>query len=201
MTAKTDNFKNTQIPLWEDGDLANGANFSQLIMAIATLVNDTKADTLTEAAQAAGSGYTDTQAQAVVQAFLNSEAAKQTTSYTTLLNLINNKPNTADLTRELNLLRSEIPGTLTTEMTKIPAYSVKSYTFSGSTVTLQKTNNTTQTIAITAGASYLQATTEALLAECINAAGTKFLLTRADGAKILVDSSTNAAKPAAALIG
>lgn len=201
MTAKTDNFKNTQIPLWEDGDLANGANFSQLIMAIATLVNDTKAETLTEAAQAAGSGYTDTQAQAVVQAFLNSEAAKQTTAYTTLLNLINNKPNTADLTRELNLLRSEIPGTLTTEMTKIPAYSVKSYTFSGSTVTLQKTNNTTQTIALTAGASYLQATTEALLAECINAAGTKFLLTRADGAKILVDSSTKAAKPAAALVG
>lgn len=133
MTAKTDNFKNTQIPLWEDGDLANGANFSQLITAIATLVNDTKAETLTEASQA--------------------------------------------------------------------AYSVKSYTFSGSTVTLQKTDYTTQTIALTAGASYLQATTEAMLAECINEAGTKFLLTRADGAKILVDSSTKTAKPAAALIG
>lgn len=143
MTAKTDNFKNTQIPLWEDGDLANGANFSQLITAIATLVNDTKAETLTEASQAA----------------------------------------------------------LTTEMAKIPAYSVKSYTFSGSTVTLQKTDNTTQTITLTAGASYLQATTEAMLAECINEAGTKFLLTRADGAKILVDSSTKTAKPAAALIG
>ena len=134
MTAKTDNFKNTQIPLWEDGDLANGANFSQLIAAIATLVNDTKAETLTEASQAAGS-------------------------------------------------------------------SVKSYTFSGSTVTLQKTDNTTQTIALTTGASYLQATTEALLAEGVNAAGTKFLLTRADGAKILVDSSAKTAKPAAALIG
>ena len=45
MTAKTDNFKNTQIPKWEDGDLANGANFSQLITAIAALVNDTKAET------------------------------------------------------------------------------------------------------------------------------------------------------------
>lgn len=146
MTAKTDNFKNTQIPLWEDGDLANGANFSQLINAIATLVNDTKAETLTEASQASGSG-------------------------------------------------------IRTEMAKIPAYSVKSYTFSGSTVTIEKTDNTTQTIALTAGASYLQATTEALLAECINAAGTKFLLTRADGAKILVDSSTKTAKPAAALIG
>ena len=134
MTAKTDNFKNTQIPLWEDGDLANGANFSQLIAAIATLVNDTKAETLTEASQASGN-------------------------------------------------------------------SVKSYTFSGSTVTLAKTDNTTQTIALTAGASYLQPTTEAMLAECINEARTKFLLTRADGAKILVDSSTNAAKPAAALIG
>ena len=134
MTAKTDNFKNTQIPLWEDGDLANGANFSQLIAAIATLVNDTKAETLTEASQAAGT-------------------------------------------------------------------SVKSYTFSGSTVTLQKTDNTTQTIALTTGASYLQATTEALLAEGVNAAGTKFLLTRADGAKILVDSSAKTAKPAAALIG
>ncbi len=138
MTAQTDNFKNTQIPLWEDGDLANGANFSQLITAIATLVNDTKAETLTEAAQAAGSGYTD---------------------------------------------------------------AVKSYTFSGSTVTLQKTNNTTQAITLTTGAAYLQATTEALLAECINTAGTKFLLTRADGAKILVDSSAKTAKPAAALIG
>ena len=42
MTAKTDNFKNTQIPLWEDGDLANGANFSQLITAIATLIHDTQ---------------------------------------------------------------------------------------------------------------------------------------------------------------
>ncbi len=129
MTAKTDNFKNTQIPLWEDGDLANGANFSQLITAIAALVNDTKAETLTEASQAA------------------------------------------------------------------------SYTFSGSTVTLQKTDKTTQTIALTTGASYLQTTTEAMLAECINSAGTKFLLTRADGAKILVDSSTKTAKPAAALIG
>lgn len=128
MTAKTDNFKNTQIPLWEDGDLANGANFSQLINAIATLVNDTKAETLTEASQ-------------------------------------------------------------------------KSYTFSGSTVTIQTTDNIPQTIALTAGASYLQATTEDMLAECINAAGTKFLLTRADGAKILVDSSTKTAKPAATLIG
>ena len=45
MTAKTDNFKNTQIPLWEDGDLANGAIFSQLITAIATLIHDTKAET------------------------------------------------------------------------------------------------------------------------------------------------------------
>lgn len=138
MTAKTDNFKNTQIPRWEDGDLANGANFSQLINAIATLVNDTKAETLTEASQAAGSGFTD---------------------------------------------------------------SVKSYTFSGSTVTLQTTDNIPKTIALTAGASYLQATTEDMLAECINEAGTKFLLTRADGAKILVDSSTKTAKPAAALIG
>ena len=138
MTAKTDNFKNTQIPRWEDGDLANGANFSQLINAIATLVNDTKAETLTEASQAAGSRYTD---------------------------------------------------------------SVKSYTFSGSTVTLQTTDNIPKTIALTAGASYLQATTEDMLAECINAAGTKFLLTRADGAKILVDSSTKTAKPAATLIG
>ena len=181
MTTKTDNFKNTQIPLWDDGDLANGANFSQLIIAIATLVNDTKAETLTEAAQASGSGYTDTQAQAVVQAFLNSEAAKQTTAYTTLKSLIDGKP--------------------TTEISTIPFYAVKSYTFSGSTVTLQKTNNTTQTIALTAGASYLQATTENLLAECVNNAGTKFLLTRDDGAKILVDSSTKTAKPAAALIG
>lgn len=140
MTAKTDNFKNTQIPLWEDGDLANGANFSQLITAIAALVNDTKAETLTEAAQA-------------------------------------------------------------TELSTIPFYAVKSYTFSGSTVTLQKTNNTTQAITLTTGATYLQTTTEALLAECINTAGTKFLLTRADGAKILVDSSAKTAKPAAALIG
>lgn len=140
MTAKTDNFKNTQIPLWEDGDLANGANFSQLITAIAALVNDTKAETLTEAAQA-------------------------------------------------------------TEISTIPFYAVKSYTFSGSTVTLQKTNNTTQAITLTTGADYLRATTEALLAECINTAGTKFLLTRADGAKILVDSSAKTAKPAAALIG
>ena len=155
MTAKTDNFKNTQIPLWEDGDLANGANFSQLITAIAALVNDTKAETLTEAEQGAGSGYTDTQAMAVVQAFLNS----------------------------------------------IPFYSVNSYTFSGSTVTIQKTNNTTQAITLTTGAAYLQATTEALLAECINTAGTTFLLTRADGAKILVDSSAKTAKPAAVLIG
>lgn len=181
MTAKTDNFKNTQIPQWEDGDLANGANFSQLITAIAALVNDTKAETLTEAAQAVGSGYTDTQAQAVVQAFLNSEAAKQTTAYTTLKSLIDGKP--------------------TTEISTIPFYAIKSYTFSGSTVTLQKTNNTTQAITLTTGAAYLQTTTEALLAECINTAGTTFLLTRADGAKILVDSSAKTAKPAAALIG
>lgn len=140
MTAKTDNFKNTQIPLWEDGDLANGANFSQLITAIAALVNDTKAETLTEAAQAA-------------------------------------------------------------EISTSPFDAMKSYTFSGSTVTLQKTNNTTQAITLTTGAAYLQTTTEALLAECINTAGTKFLLTRADGAKILVDSSAKTAKPAAALIG
>ena len=68
-------------------------------------------------------------------------------------------------------------------------------------MTLQKTNNTTQAITLTTGAAYLQTTTEALLAECINTAGTKFLLTRADGAKILVDSSAKTAKPAAALIG
>ena len=87
------------------------------------------------------------------------------------------------------------------EISTSPFDAMKSYTFSGSTVTLQKTNNTTQAITLTTGAAYLQTTTEALLAECINTAGTKFLLTRADGAKILVDSSAKTAKPAAALIG
>lgn len=194
MTATTDNFKNTQIPLWEDGDLANGANFSQLIAAIATLVNDTKAETLTEASQAAGYGYTDLEALAVVQDFLNSEDAQQTMLYNLLNDRLNEKASKTEVF-------DSIPGILTIEMAKIPAYSVKSYTFSGSTVTLQTIDNIPKTIALTAGASYLQATTEDMLAECINAAGTKFLLTRADGAKILVDSSTKTAKPAAALIG
>lgn len=194
MTAKTDNFKNTQIPLWEDGDLANGANFSQLIEAIATLVNDTKAETLTEASQDAGYGYTDLDARLVVNDFLNSEEAQQTLLYQMLNFRLNEKAS-------LEELSADITGMLVIEMAKIPAYSVKSYTFSGSTVTLETTDNIPQTIALTAGASYLQTTTEAMLAECINAAGTKFLLTRADGAKILVDSSTKTAKPAAVLMG
>ena len=83
----------------------------------------------------------------------------------------------------------------------LPATSIDNFTFFCNGQFIEKTDYTTQTIELTAGASYLQTTTEAMLAECINAAGTKFLLTRADGAKILVDSSTKTAKPAAALIG
>ena len=201
MTEKTNNFKNTQIPLWEDGDLANGANFSQLIAAIATLVDDTKAETLTEASQAAGYGYTDADARAVVHEFLNSEEAQQTMLYTSLIFLLNDKASRIDVETSMEAVTNSIPGQIAVEMAKIPAYSVKSYTFSGSTVTLETIDNIPKTIALTAGASYLQATTEAMLAECINEAGTKFLLTRADGAKMLVDSSTKTAKPAAALIG
>lgn len=58
MSQKTENFKTTQIPLWEDGDIASGANFRQFITSIATLVDDTKEEIMTSVT----SGYPDTEA-------------------------------------------------------------------------------------------------------------------------------------------
>ena len=68
MTAKTNAFKSAQVTKWKNGEVADGANFSQLITAIATLVDETKTETLSEAASGQVTPYTDANVKTLLNA-------------------------------------------------------------------------------------------------------------------------------------
>lgn len=99
MTQKTNAFSQSQKPKWTDGQLANGSNFAQLIDAIASLVDETATETLTQAAaNATSAAVGDDHIKAIAKSILDTAADYNTTGiWAKLTERINSKATPADI--------------------------------------------------------------------------------------------------------
>ena len=99
MSQKTQNFQDTQKPRWENGDPANGENFAQFIEAIATLVEETRAEAVADAVgQANSQAVSEDRNKQLAKEVLNTAGDYNTQAlYTELVAKINQK---SDLTSE-----------------------------------------------------------------------------------------------------
>lgn len=187
MTTKTDTFKNKQIPKWEDGDLANGSNFSQLITAIATLVDETKTETKTEA-KAEATTLSNT-ALTDAKSYADSVASTQAT-------LVKN-----NLEASIQQNTTEIEALKQAEQSATTQWFPNAkYSWNGSSLSLQVNGgSTTEHTPANGTAKYLQSTTESLLA--VPFSSTDYLLVRTDGALLKFSTSTKEVLPVPALIG
>lgn len=179
MTQKTDNFKTSQLAKWSDGQRANGANFSQLINAIATLIDETKTEIINEVNNrpaTPSSTYTDAQAKEVVKQFLNN---------------LTDFNGTAAGEKQVALA--------TNDMKYAIAYGQSgSYDKNGSTLTINLNGKVSQSYSNVLN-NNLIGNVSGLPVEYLNA--TRYILTDADGARFIFDQTTNAIKPAPAVIG
>lgn len=179
MTQKTDNFKTSQLAKWSDGQRANGANFSQLITAIATLIDETKTEIINDVnsrLSTPSTTYSDAQAKEVVKAFLN---------------------NPTDFTGT-QAGKSQLK--LNTEYMKfaIVAGQTGYYRKNGNTVTVTLNGVEAQTYSNVLNANILADASDLPVALLT---ANKYILTDADGARFILDTTTNAIKPAPAVIG
>lgn len=216
--SKAEEFKNAQTPRWQDGQLANGANFQQLIEAIAALVEETKAEAVREASQAAGSGYTDTQAKTIVKNFLDTLTDYQETQmykgFNTALEQVNQNLNGFVGKNQLESLVEPIIEKFKTEglsqavanavleqLKSIVKLSITSYSVSGDTLTLYDLSDSSTQYTITSGSQYLASTSEKLIATPISVDKSLVELVRPDGARLVFNVNERSVKPAALLIG
>ena len=97
MSQKTENFKNDQIQKWADGELANGANFSQLLTAIATLIDEAAAEATSNAVEQANAAkVSEDRIKEIAKALFNTADDYSTTEiYTTLKGLVDAKKDEA----------------------------------------------------------------------------------------------------------
>lgn len=179
MTQKTDNFKASQLAKWSDGQRGNGANFSQLINAIATLIDETKTEIINEVNSrpaAPSSTYTDAQAKEVVKAFLNNIGDFNTTEAGK---------------KQVKLL--------TNDMKYAIAYGqTGSYSKNGNTLTLNLNGQPSSSYSNVLNANLIGNVSDLPLK---NLNATRYILTDADGARFIFDQTANAIKPAPAVIG
>lgn len=179
MTQKTDNFKTSQLAKWSDGQRANGANFSQFINAIATLIDETKTEIINEVNSrpvTPASTYSDAQAKEVVKAFLNNISDFRTT--------------------EAGKQQVKL---ITNDMKYAIAYGqTGSYSKNGNTLTLNLNGQQSQSYSNVLNANLIGNVSDLPL-ENLNA--TRYILTDTDGARFIFDQTTNAIKPAPAVIG
>lgn len=206
MTQTTDSFKNTQIPLWEDGDIANGANFRQLITAIATMVDTTKTEAVSEAAAAVppqSSGLTEDQVATKVKSLMDTlNTYKDYVLYTDLSAKITAADTKAG---NANTLATHMDTAWTKFITSLTS-KVDSYTITGSAVTLFDVfGNTISTTNLTTSQAYIPASTTKTLAEALTltSAGSPSLvvLTRQDGARFLFNVTARTLTPVPLVIG
>ena len=179
MTQKTDNFKTSQLAKWSDGQHANGANFSQFINAIATLIDETKTDIINEVnsrPSTPSSTYSDAQAKEVVKAFLNNPTDFNDTQAGK---------------KQLNLDIAYMKFAIVAGQTGL-------YRKNGNTIKVTMNGLEAQTFSNVLNANILA---EASDLPVKSLTPNKYILTDADGARFLLDTTTNAIKPAPAVIG
>lgn len=179
MTQKTDTFKTSQLAKWSDGQRANGANFSQFINAIATLIDETKTEIINEVnsrPSTSNTTYSDAQAKEVVKAFLNNP-----TDF--------NETQAGELQTKLNIEYMTFA---------IVAGQTGYYRKNGNTITITLTGTEAQTFSNVLNANILADASDLPVS---NLTVNKYILIDADGARFILDTTKNSIKPAPAVIG
>ena len=230
MTQKTNAFSQSQKPKWTDGQLANGANFAQLIDAIASLVDETATETLAQAAaNATSAAVGDDHIKAIAKAIINTPADYNTTDlWDKLMAKINEKATPADVQNKITQLLNDAPtyqnhgiftGLSSLVVSQQYNYERDSKTKVDQAIATATADLKNRDYTYTYDGSRLKISKGAQEIKNVQPVGANFLLnvskaykadqiatdvyvlTRPDGARVVYDAGTNTAKPAAVLIG
>lgn len=230
MTQKTNAFSQRQKPKWTDGQLANGSNFAQLIDAIASLVDETATETLTQAAaNATSAAVGDDHIKQVSKAILNTAADYNTTDlWDKLVAKIGEKATPADVQTKITQMLNDQPtytnlGIFTGLSALISSqcfdYDRDSKTKVEQAIATSTADLKNRDYTYTYDGSRLKISKGTQEVKNVQPVGANFLvnvskaykadqiatdvyvLVRPDGARVVYDAGTNTAKPAAVLIG
>lgn len=230
MTQKTNAFTQSQKPKWTDGQLANGANFAQLIDAIAQLIDETATETLTQAAaNATSAAVGDDHIKQITKAILDTAADYNTTDiWDKLVAKIGEKATPTDvqtkitqmlndastysglgvytnLSNQLGSLRFDYDRDAKTKVDQAIATATadlknKDYTYTYDGSRL-KISKGTQEVKNVQPAGANFLVNVSKAYKADQIATDVYVLVRPDGARVVYDAGTNTAKPAAVLIG
>lgn len=230
MTQKTNAFSQSQKPKWTDGQLANGANFAQLIDAIASLVDETATETLTQAAaNATSAAVGDEHIEQIAKAILDTAAKYNTTDlWTKLTERINGKASPADVINQIKTILNDPStfsalGVYTNITSQFPSlrfnYDNDAKTKVDQAIATATADLRNRDYTYTYDGARLKISKGTQEVKNVQPVGANFLLntskaykadqiatdvyvlTRPDGARVVYDAGTNTAKPAAVLIG
>lgn len=204
MTQKTDNFKTTQIPRWQDGELANGANFRQLIEAISKLI-DEEIGELSARPVSIPDG--------VKQSILGELTTTLTNKVNDLKTSVENdvkQPVQAAVERSLREpLKNDITNTLKGFIKQLQPKTYK-YSYEGNVFRVYVYNTdgeisgdvlNNEATATKEGLKYLKEVRAVNKLNVDKLNDNLFILNRPDGARLVWDITTHTIKPAASLIG
>lgn len=230
MTQKTNDFAQSQKPKWTDGQIANGANFAQLIDAIATLVDATATETLQQAAaNATSTAVGDDHIKQIAKAILNTPADYNNADlWTKLTERINGKVSNADVITQIKASLNDPAtyqalGIYTAITNQFPSlrfsYDRDAKTKVDQAITTATADLRNKDYTYTYDGARLKINKGTQEVKNVQPVGANFLsntskaykaeqiatdvyvLTRPDGARVVYDAGTNTAKPAAVLIG
>lgn len=230
MTQKTNAFTQSQKPKWTDGQLANGSNFAQLIDAIATLIDETATETLTQAAANATSAtVSDDHIKQVTKGILNTAADYNTTDlWDKLVAKIGEKATPTDVQNKITQMLNDQSTYTTLGIFTGLSTLVASLVFDYNRDAKQTVDRAIATATAdlknkdytyTYDGSRLKISKGTQEVKNVQPVGANFLqnvskaykadqiatdvyvLVRPDGARVVYDAGTNTAKPAAVLIG
>lgn len=230
MTQKTNAFTQAQKPKWTDGQLANGSNFSQLIDAIANLVDETATETLTQAAaNATSAAVGDDHIKQIAKAILDTAADYNTTDlWDKLVAKIGEKATPADVQTKITQMLNDAPtysglGVYTNLSNQLGSlrfdYDRDAKTKVDQAITTATTELKNRDYSYIFDGARLKISKGTQEVKNVQPVGANFLvnvskaykadqiatdvyvLTRPDGARVVYDAGTNTAKPAAVLIG
>lgn len=230
MTQKTNAFSQAQKPKWADGQLANGANFAQLLDAIAQLIDEASTETLAQAAaNATSEAVGDDHIKAIAKAIINTPADYNTTDlWDKLIAKIGEKATPADVQNKITQILND-PAIYTSLgiFTGLSAL-ISSQSFDYDRDSKVKVDQAIATATedlknkdytYTFDGSRLKISKGTQEVKNVQPVGANFLvnvskaykadqiatdvyvLIRPDGARVVYDAGTNTAKPAAVLIG
>lgn len=230
MTQKTNTFTQSQKPKWADGQLANGANFAQLIDAIGQLVDETATETLTQAAaNATSAAVGDDHIKEIAKAILNTAADYNTTDlWDKLVAKVGEKATLADVQSKIAQMFNDAStysglGVYTNLSNQIGSlrydYDRDSKTKVDEAIATATADLKNRDYTYIFDGSRLKISKGTQEVKNVQPVGANFLsnvskaykadqiatdvyvLTRPDGARVVYDAGTNTAKPAAVLIG